>query len=438
MAESSRPAGPRPPPGGPAAEAADASGSDIYDTVIDCYNLFNIAIKTPPRTSPELSREEAELSNKSPEPSTDDPEDLKRGPERLEPDVDTADQASSTERSSEPRVDPYSKTSSMSSMLALRSRFELWVNYVGALGQVGYSLDDTLQRHQDLKSMVLELLDMMASSLRRCKTIKPVHPSRSSTLTFPLVLQHSSENDGNPPILSIPAASELSRDIHHEKTNLPQSSISEDPLAAVRSALDRLHLLAVAIRRSSVAKQLFSLTSSIANDEDQYWKSYATVYIRRLFCKAKRSLVEQLGATLTYRRRRLLDRTDRAQKRTRRRSLNIPVPPEVQQPRTTEQEIRECSPSSNATPVGAGNYSPVYVISPRPSTVDSAAVMNRLKRRPALSTISSGSIVQDPEITHRYPEPPSDSDGLGTAPCPYCQEPLDMAMLNRPDRKFWQ
>ena len=51
----------------------------------------------------------------------------------------------------------------------LRNSFAFWIDYTGALAPVGASLDDRLQGHDEIKEMVVELLEMVERNLRHCK-----------------------------------------------------------------------------------------------------------------------------------------------------------------------------------------------------------------------------------------------------------------------------
>src|SRR5271156_1272682 len=51
----------------------------------------------------------------------------------------------------------------------LRNSFAFWIDYTGALAPVGASLDDRLHDHDEIKEMVVELLEMVERNLRRRK-----------------------------------------------------------------------------------------------------------------------------------------------------------------------------------------------------------------------------------------------------------------------------
>jgi hypothetical protein len=49
----------------------------------------------------------------------------------------------------------------------LRNNFAFWIDYTGALADIGASLDDRLQGHDEIKEMVMELLEMVDRNLSR-------------------------------------------------------------------------------------------------------------------------------------------------------------------------------------------------------------------------------------------------------------------------------
>jgi hypothetical protein len=51
------------------------------------------------------------------------------------------------------------------SIESIRSDFEMWINYTGALAPVGRSLDDRLGTYSDIKEMIIELLEMLSWNL---------------------------------------------------------------------------------------------------------------------------------------------------------------------------------------------------------------------------------------------------------------------------------
>lgn len=51
----------------------------------------------------------------------------------------------------------------------IRNSFAFWVDYTGALASAGASLDDRLQDHDEIKEMILELLQMIERNLYHCE-----------------------------------------------------------------------------------------------------------------------------------------------------------------------------------------------------------------------------------------------------------------------------
>lgn len=57
-------------------------------------------------------------------------------------------------------------TASKSTVEDLQHRFDLWTAYVGAFASPGASLDDRLRFNDEIKAMVMKLLDMLQRNLQ--------------------------------------------------------------------------------------------------------------------------------------------------------------------------------------------------------------------------------------------------------------------------------
>ncbi|KAI1330203.1 hypothetical protein F5Y16DRAFT_31336 [Xylariaceae sp. FL0255] len=133
--------------------------------------------------------------------------------------------------------------------------FNLWIDYTGALAaDVSRSLDTRLYDHGDIKEMVIELLQMLARNL-----------------------QYLRGEDGTSPDVSC------------------DDDLEEEAMGAIQKALDELHFMAIAIRRSSVRSQKYNLSSHFPRDDDSYFQQQAGLLVRYFFPDARRSLCDQLG-----------------------------------------------------------------------------------------------------------------------------------------------
>jgi hypothetical protein len=90
-----------------------------------------------------------------------------------------------------------------------------------------------------------------------------------------------------------------------DATPLRDQNLEEEVWTAAEQAIDDLHVMAAAIRRSSVQSQKYNLSSRFERDDDLYFEEHATLLVKREFSNAQRSLCEQLGASIAVRRKRL-------------------------------------------------------------------------------------------------------------------------------------
>jgi hypothetical protein len=57
-------------------------------------------------------------------------------------------------------------TASKSAVEDFQARFKLWTAYIGAFASPGASLDDRLRFHDEIKAMVMKLLEMLQRNLQ--------------------------------------------------------------------------------------------------------------------------------------------------------------------------------------------------------------------------------------------------------------------------------
>ncbi|KAK0760036.1 hypothetical protein N5P37_007115 [Trichoderma harzianum] len=170
----------------------------------------------------------------------------------------------------------------------MESRFNLWIDDSGALAaDVSRSLDTRLSARRNIKEMVTDLLQMLARNL------KYLHKGDSAN---PDVPRGSSGNNSD--------TDELEGEARH----------------AIQYALDELHFMASAIRKSEECSQKHSLSSSFHQNYDSYLKEQACRRVRQYFRDAPRSLCYQLGASLAIRCIKLLRRVWHEEKLSTRRN----------------------------------------------------------------------------------------------------------------------
>ncbi|KAK5195897.1 hypothetical protein LTR92_004838 [Exophiala xenobiotica] len=295
----------------------------------------------------------------------------------------------------------------------LQTRLVLWAAYTGALASSGTSLDDRLIFHDDVKCMVLKLICMVQRSLK------------SAILRHEVVAQPF---DASPLQDGLPEPAE------------PATSGSRSfyGLDAVSAALDRLHRLATAIRRSSIESQKDKLlTKTSCSEEDTYLQSCVYRLLRDRFPTARATLLEQLISALIFHRKRLLygprhnKKLATKQQREKRSGLNHTGP-------LAQQVLMRNLQESKLAVLG---LPPEF--STEPLSITEASIPDsQLRRavlkasRPVACVVSIGSSVLEDHF--HYPDAPTFEKHAKLHPCPYCAEPLSTKRLSPERRDFWR
>ncbi|KAH8702324.1 hypothetical protein BGW36DRAFT_424603 [Talaromyces proteolyticus] len=350
---------------------------EIYSLVIECSSLFETLTEqsgTDYKTG--LSTGTSPKLNDSPSINPD------RG-----------------QRPSESKDDVREKDKRKLKVKQMGRSFDLFINYTGALAAVGRSLDDRLNGHPDIKCMVVELLQMLIRNLQY-----------------------------------ISAAGLLYSKAQRDETS-PQN-LAEEAWSATESAIDGLHFMASAIRRSSTQSQRYNLSSRFDRDDDISFEEYSVLLVKRDFPNARRSLCEQLGASIAVRRKRLFRSNIHEEKLSTRREIVLPKQGSgpVAQPRVSPSQA-----DAQLTASQPHRLKIEYKASPwsddTRSKLDSMAVRSYLNRGPSLSTISTGSSVRNTKVD--YPAKPNAGNDDKYCACPYCAKPLELGRL-RMDAKYWE
>ncbi|RFU77423.1 camk camk1 camk1-cmk kinase [Trichoderma arundinaceum] len=233
--------------------------------------------------------------------------------------------------------------------------------------------------------------------------------------------------------------------IRNSTANIPSEErrdLDEEAWRAVEKSVDDLHFMAAAIRRASTQSQKYSLSSTFEQNEELYFENYATVLARREYPNARRSLCEQLGASIAIRRRKLSRKRMHEEKLGQRREVTAlnskptasnesHLNAKPQQTRTREESkiqplvLRALQKKHNIPSVSHESG----------SELQSTVVRNYLKHGPTLSAVSSGSSIKTEAI--EYPKKPKFSPGDKYCACPYCAKPLDSQRLGR-DTNYWE
>ncbi|KAK4195219.1 ankyrin repeat-containing domain protein [Triangularia verruculosa] len=273
--------------------------------------------------------------------------------------------------------------------LGLRNSFLFWIDYTGALSLMSSSLDARLQGLEDISAMVVELLEMILRNLQR--------------------VDHTPDN------LSVIPAS---------PTRLHLSSRTwEDALHAIQTALDRLHFIAVAIRKAS-AKQLGHSVTTFVTDEDIFFRRDITTWVRYRFPAARKALCQQLGDSIAIRREILLQAERRAKRlAVRREPSKAPSATQHSAKHPHPQMRTEQQLESRAAPQPSILVSRATKAS-RPDPHSPALQILHRPKQPALTTvISTISTSHDDEFN--YPPVPKATGYETWVQCPFCFRPLE-------------
>ncbi|EXJ93480.1 hypothetical protein A1O1_01872 [Capronia coronata CBS 617.96] len=297
----------------------------------------------------------------------------------------------------------------------LQSRFNLWAAYTGAFAAAGASLDDRLRFHDEIKLMVLKLLSMLQRNLQSAIARR----QGSHTVT-------TKEETAS----GLPEEKLMTADSYHG-------------LQAVSAALDRLHRLATAIRRSSVNRSEKLSTSMMPSEEDVSFEACIFQFIQGRFCAARPGLVKQLTAALCYHRKRLLyqSRHNKKLAHMRQKDDRIKQDQPLQPPLPLSKGPQLPAPAVTGA-VAAKRIASSVAFSKTNASVPSILRLNRTLAEPHKSTpsIASTGTVSIPGETFYYPDPPIPGDRK-YLPCPYCAETLEASKLDMKERsnvQFWR
>jgi hypothetical protein len=223
-------------------------------------------------------------------------------------------------------------------------------------------------------------------------------------------------------------------------TLLRLQSLEKEAWAATEQAIDDLHFMAAAIHRSSVQSEKYNLSSRFERDDDLYFGEYATLLVKREFPNARRSLCEQLGASIAVRRKRLFrSKLHEKKLNTSRKMLSFgPNPSEQATGSVSKSDVSLSHADAQLTPQSPQRLKENNVPTRSEDTTSKLASVearNYIRKKRSLSTISIGSSVQISPID--YPEAPKSSEGDIHCACPYCAKPLEAERLKK-DNNYWE
>ncbi|UKZ96464.1 uncharacterized protein TrAFT101_011253 [Trichoderma asperellum] len=286
----------------------------------------------------------------------------------------------------------------------LRGRFNLWSAYVGAFASPKASFDARLVVHQDIKDMVLELLNMVKQNLKhelktkRSVTIAQVESFQRTPEDLPLLLGSN----------------------------------------AIEEAVKRLHSLGVAIRRSATRGQRQKQSCGSSKQDEEHCYSN---FVKYKFPNAKQSLVDQLGRSIHFRGRSMFYQQRHNRKIAKLRERNNQAQLKVMESIKESGEIAGSKTLATShplvqqnqhVPISETNYSETIY-----SEIDKQDFLNRMSHpRPSYSHISRGSSVREnQDEKFSYPKKPKAERGHLSISCPICSESLESVGLTE---KNWR
>ncbi|KAF3216178.1 hypothetical protein TWF679_003393 [Orbilia oligospora] len=175
-----------------------------------------------------------------------------------------------------------------------QQRFESWAGYLGVFAATQASLDNRLKYRPDIEEQVIKLLGMVK---RNAAYGLKFESASAGTSDSGQGLSRAEQNE-------IP---QVEGDDCVGSGILPATQAALD---GIRGALDGLHRLGVAIRKTSTSSPFIRVKrfSEKHPDGHDFFERMNTLYVKRLYPKIEDSLVRQLSISISVRRRRLLRR----------------------------------------------------------------------------------------------------------------------------------
>jgi hypothetical protein len=303
----------------------------------------------------------------------------------------------------------------------LAKTFRLWINYTGAWAPAGRSFDDLLSDYEDIKGMTVDLLEMMRRNLeyREWHHFKPTHST-----DLPHVVCYT------PPISPESAGS--------SDSGSSDTNIQDEAMSCIDHSIEYLLVIAAAIRRSSVQNQKYDLISQFHSEEDLLFKKWATIYTKREWPFARRSLCEHMGTALAVRRKRLLWSAKRNVSYKPKEPVTHTV---IDSAPMVEAANSVAGPSISALPRLPIRIQEVAEMAEKRKRADDLLTqfdVNKARRlikgRQTLSMRSTGSSVKHSIVA--YPPVPVFTAGDRHCPCPYCARPLESTKLR--NIRYWE
>ncbi|KAF5257316.1 hypothetical protein FOXYS1_12168 [Fusarium oxysporum] len=278
-------------------------------------------------------------------------------------------------------TDTYLSEESLALVGELRGQFKTWAAYIGAFAVPRASLDARLASHDDIRNMVIDLLTMIERNLEWAKK------------------------------------NQLEKGEEEDKEEL-EASLGT---SAVKSSIERLFILAVAIRRS--ARQTHDVRQKTYGGGNG--DSSCLLLLKARYPNARKSLLDQLaqsvharGVYLQY-----LQSHNRKLAHQREPSNKAREDPLEEKSQQLGEDLIPAKPVMR---------NPETDLETTPSMLSPTTVIRQHMRsvKPSRSLLSTGSTVKDMEGDELpYPPMPKRDTRTGRATCTICSEPMDISAL---------
>ncbi|KAK6497863.1 hypothetical protein TWF481_012262 [Arthrobotrys musiformis] len=288
-------------------------------------------------------------------------------------------------------------------------RLNIWASNIGALASGNSSLDYRLRLSEDIKSMVLRLLEVLKGSL------------------------HQAIDEG--------------------RDSASRSQVFTEAIEAASESLDRLQNLAVVIKKSSARSR--NLRSKALTDDDEInFKGFILRVLKHRFKEANGTLCEQVAESIALRRKQFDYKMRHQEKLAHNTCRNDSSPSSNLHPRPSEPLIagtkhRLVVPQMRSGQIDIDTREPkrlrLLPLSSSPyaialSETNASTLDTKMFRKifpthkPARSIVSQGTSIRDLKL--EYPPPPFLALEQRECSCPYCCELIRSAHAT--NEKWWK
>ncbi|KAM0420431.1 hypothetical protein ACHAPT_011852 [Fusarium lateritium] len=308
-------------------------------------------------------------------------------------------------------------------------RFEHWAEFIGALADEQASLDNRLRPYPEVRDLVLQMLQMLDTNLK--------HVLHFEAEAIATILLPSNDVTGkkDPPGIT----ENVPRPVNIDEVKKRSAALaSEAALEAIQEAMDRLHRLAIVIRRSSAssfAPRVKGFALQTDADENAELDRLILLRLKGILPGIGESLARQLVESISHRRLRLLYQRRHQKKLGRRR----PVHPPQGQSSEVQEEKHLPPPSMQTNEVTGENKTDgkASVCSKSQAYSDTAhsgldLSAFQLHHTEDLVGIPDNTTVTSVAQDYSYPSPPVIQGSAKSTRCNWCFEEVLASQLQIP------